>query len=131
MESHGCLRHLAGHMMMRITSKSCIPVGACNASGFFSHHFSCSPTTDITLHTAKQLINKNSKDIWLKRWATGDTGREMYRYLSSPDRNGSINYHKRKDQSTGAVFKLHIQHTVEHTPEQKPSTAHRHMFISL
>ncbi|BFZ04134.1 hypothetical protein BsWGS_07173 [Bradybaena similaris] len=64
--------------------------------------------TPTSLQTVKQLINTKSKSIWLNRWATGDTGRAFYRYMSTPDRNDNINYLTRKDQST--IFRLRTQH---------------------
>lgn len=62
--------------------------------------------TNIALDTAKQTHEKAK--TWLTRLAAWGTGRAIYRYVSSSDRNANIKYLTKKDQS--AIFRLCTQH---------------------
>lgn len=66
------------------------------------------PPTATTLQTAKSVVRTINKEIWLNGWAMGSTGREVYRYMASPDPNDNINHLARRDQST--IFRLRSQH---------------------
>ena len=54
------------------------------------------------------MIKSNLKEDWLNKWATGKTGRPMYRHMAKPQSNDPINRMKRKDQSL--IFQLRTQH---------------------
>ena len=99
------------------------------------------PITATTLHTAKQILMTTNKEIWLNRWAMGNTGRDVYTHMASPNLNDNINHLTRRDQST--IFRLRTQHITlnnylnrihpQHTPEcqlcaHHHETVHHHLF---
>ena len=59
--------------------------------------------------TVKQIIKNKFKDVWLKNWRNGDTGRTMFTYVDRPKPKDSINVLNRKDQCT--IFQLRTGHT--------------------
>ena len=66
------------------------------------------PHTQTTLQTAKQIIRSNYKEEWLNEWALGNTGRILFKYMTTPKANDEIDRLNRKDQST--IFRLRTQH---------------------
>ena len=67
------------------------------------------PEIPVNLQTTRQILKTNTKEEWLNRWATGSTGRAMYREMSKPKPNDSINSLCRKDQCT--IFQWRTNHT--------------------
>ena len=59
--------------------------------------------------TVRQIIRNKFKDVWLKKWKNGATGRTMFTYVDKPKPKDSINVLNRKDQST--IFQLRTGHT--------------------
>ena len=64
--------------------------------------------TQTTLQTAKQIIRSNYKVEWLNEWAMGNTGRTLFKYMTTPKANDEIDKLSRKDQAT--IFRLRTQH---------------------
>ena len=60
------------------------------------------------MNTTKSILHNNSKEEWLNRWATGTTGRAMYREMSKPNSKDNINRLCRKDQCI--IFQLRTGH---------------------
>ena len=58
--------------------------------------------------TAKQIIQHNYREDWMNMWATGTTGRAVYRHMNSVKQNDSIRALPRKEQT--AIFRLRTQH---------------------
>ena len=54
------------------------------------------------------MIKSNIKEDWLNKWATGTTGRPVYRHMAKPQIKDPINELKRKDQSL--IFQLRTTH---------------------
>ena len=59
--------------------------------------------------TVRQIIRNKFKDVWIKKWKNGATGRTMFTYVDKPKPKDSINVLNRKDQST--IFQLRTGHT--------------------
>ena len=66
------------------------------------------PLKPTPYSTAKQIINHNYKEEWMNMWATGQTGRAVYRQMNKTRPNDSIRSLSRKDQVT--IFRLRTQH---------------------
>ena len=62
----------------------------------------------LNLQTVKQILKNNSKEKWMNRWATGNTGRTVYKEMSEPKKNDSINKLKRAHQCT--IFQWRTTH---------------------
>ena len=57
------------------------------------------PYTQSTMRTVKMMLKSVNKENWMNRWAMGNTGREIYKYMISPNPKDNINLLGRKDQS--------------------------------
>ena len=60
------------------------------------------------MQTTKQILRNNSKEEWMNRWATGKTGRAVYREMNHPKKNDNINKLLRAEQST--IFQWRTSH---------------------
>ena len=60
------------------------------------------------MQTTKQILRNNTKEEWMNRWATGKTGRLVYREMPQPNRNDNINKLSRANQST--IFQWRTTH---------------------
>ena len=88
------------------------------------------PQTPTTLQTAKKILKTANKETWMNRWAMGNTGREVYKYMACPNPKDNISLLERRDQST--IFRLRTQHIQlndhlsrilpQHTPECRMCT---------
>ena len=69
------------------------------------------PQTDkpVSYTTTKQMIQNNIKEEWMNRWASGSTGRVVYREMTKPNPRDNINRLKRHEQSI--IFQLRTGHT--------------------
>ena len=67
------------------------------------------PDNPLDMQTTKQILRNNSKEEWMNRWATGTTGRSVYKEMSNPKKNDSINQLCRANQST--IFQWRTTHT--------------------
>ena len=67
------------------------------------------PENPCSLRTAKQMLKNNTKEEWLNRWASGETGRIMFQEMSQPKRKDTINHLSRKDQSL--IFQFRTGHS--------------------
>lgn len=68
------------------------------------------PEKPVSIQTVKQILKSNTKEEWLNRWAAGTTGRAVYREMTNPRRNDSINSLCRKDQCT--IFQWRTNHAI-------------------
>ena len=66
------------------------------------------PHNQTTFETAKQIIRSHYKEEWLNEWAMGTTGRALFKHMTTPNLNDSIDTLSRKDQTT--IFRLRTQH---------------------
>ena len=66
------------------------------------------PDKPVSQTTAKQIVKCNSKKEWHNSWALSDKGRVMFKYMSKPNREDSINFLKRQDQVI--IFRLRTTH---------------------
>ena len=66
------------------------------------------PDTPIDMQTTQQILRNNSKEEWMNRWATGKTGRAVYKEMNHPKKNDNINKLSRADQST--IFQWRTNH---------------------
>ena len=55
-----------------------------------------------------QMLRCNSKEEWMNRWASGTTGRPVYREMSNPKKNDNINHLSRANQCT--IFQWRTTH---------------------
>ena len=62
-----------------------------------------------TQNTIKQILKNNEKEDWLNRWASGSTGRVMFKEMAQPRPQDAINELERQDQSL--IFQFRTQHT--------------------
>ena len=67
------------------------------------------PDKPLDMQTAKQILRNNSKEEWMNRWATGKTGRAVYKEMSQPKKEDNINKLSRANQST--IFQWRTTHT--------------------
>ena len=61
-----------------------------------------------TMDTAKQIIKQRKKEIWMKSWEESKNGRSVFAFMTTPNKNDSINKIARKEQAT--VFRLRCRH---------------------
>ena len=61
-----------------------------------------------TITTAKQMLKQMEHEEWMNRWANGTTGRPMFRYITRPKTNDSINQLPRQDQAR--IFQFRTEH---------------------
>ena len=66
------------------------------------------PNRPLDMQTTKQILRNNTKEEWMNRWATGKTGRPVYREISQRNRNDNINKLSRANQST--IFQWRTTH---------------------
>ena len=66
------------------------------------------PDTPLDMQTTKRILQNNSKEEWMNRWAQGKTGRAVYREMNHPKKNDNINKLKRAEQST--IFQWRTTH---------------------
>ena len=66
------------------------------------------PQVNIPYTTARQIIRNNYKMEWMNQWATGQTGREVYKYMNKINPKDNLKVLPRKDQV--AIFRLRTQH---------------------
>ena len=66
------------------------------------------PDKPLDMQTTKQILRNNSKEEWMNRWATGKTGRPVYREMNQPKKNDDINKIPRVHQST--IFQWRTTH---------------------
>ena len=66
------------------------------------------PHKSTPLKTAKQIIQCNYKEEWMNMWATGQTGRVVYKHMNSTKQHDNIRSLTRKEQVT--IFRLRTQH---------------------
>ena len=62
----------------------------------------------VSYSTCCQMIKSNIKEDWLNKWATGTTGRPVFRHMAKPQIKDPINELSRKDQSL--IFQLRTKH---------------------
>ena len=60
--------------------------------------------------TAKQTAKLNSKEVWYNNWMADERGRQLYKYLSSPNPKDSIHSLSRQDQCN--IFRLRTGHCI-------------------
>ena len=66
------------------------------------------PMKPAPYKTTRQIIRHNYREEWMNQWATGQTGRAVYRHMDRTKPNDSIRSLSRKDQV--AIFRLRTQH---------------------
>ena len=66
------------------------------------------PDVPTSIENTKQTIRANKKEEWMNEWASGDTGRVMFQYMTTPKPKDSINELKRNESVT--IFRLRTQH---------------------
>ena len=66
------------------------------------------PLKPTPYKTAKQIINTNYREVWMNMWATGQTGRAVYREMNKTKPKDPLRSLPRKDQA--AIFRLRTQH---------------------
>ncbi|XP_055879983.1 uncharacterized protein LOC129925184 [Biomphalaria glabrata] len=67
------------------------------------------PDRPVSYLTLRSMLINNHKEEWLNQWASGNTGRAMYKEMTMPNKLDSINFLSRKEQST--IFQLRTGHT--------------------
>ena len=66
------------------------------------------PDVPVAYSTCRQMIKSNSKEEWLNSWASGMTGRVMYRHMTKPLLKDPLNVLRRGDQAL--IFQMRSQH---------------------
>ena len=86
------------------------------------------PDKPLNMETTRQMLRCNSKEEWMNRWASGNTGRPVYREMSNPKKNDNINQLPRGNQRT--IFQWRTTHArvnYHHNrlnPEHAPNCRH-------
>ena len=60
--------------------------------------------------TAKQTAKLNSKEVWYNNWMADEKGRQLFKFLSSPNPKDPINNLSRQDQCN--IFRLRTGHCI-------------------
>ena len=66
--------------------------------------------TNTPYYTARQVAKQKSKEVWLNKWITDDTGRTLFKYQPTPNAKDPIHDLKRKDQCN--VYRLRTGHSL-------------------
>ena len=64
---------------------------------------------EISYETAKQIVKENSKERWYNNWRNDEKGRQLYKYLPTPNSKDPINKLNRKDYCN--IFRLRTGHS--------------------
>ena len=64
--------------------------------------------TCASMDTAKQIIKRTKREIWMKEWSESDKGRAIFEHMSTPMKNDEINALKRQEQVN--IFRLRSKH---------------------
>ena len=66
--------------------------------------------TNTPYYTARQVAKQKSKEVWLNKWITDDTGRTLFKYQPTPNAKDPIHDLKRKNQCN--VYRLRTGHSL-------------------
>ena len=66
------------------------------------------PEKCISQGTTKQILKSNRTIEWHNKWAQGDKGRAMFKYVPNPNKKDPINFLDRKRQVV--IFRLRTNH---------------------
>ena len=63
----------------------------------------------VNYNTINAMLKNDFKEEWLNQWATGSTGRAMYKDMNTPNKRDNINFLPRREQTI--IFQLRTGHT--------------------
>ena len=66
------------------------------------------PQAPVSYETVSRMIKANQQENWLNSWASGTTGRNVYRYMNGPRPNDAVNGLARREQAV--IFQLRTGH---------------------
>jgi len=64
--------------------------------------------TAASIETARQIIKRTKKEIWMREWANSDKGKAIFEFMEKPNKKDEINLLKRPEQVN--IFRLRSRH---------------------